>query len=874
MEIERPSEAAGDPGAPAGRAPVAARAVLRRILLQTALLVLAGAFVTFACVLTLAQGGASRADAPIALAVLVVTITHFAAALALHGGSFRRVLAVDAARREAQGAPPRPAPPRPVVEAALAAVANAPRDRFVRALAWFVAGGVNVALTRHVLMPEAFPLGQVAVRSVGSLSGAFLVASVLFFLLKRGFAPLREQLVRDLGDPAAARALVTPVPLRLKLVVGVSGALAVATLYGAVLGHVRATGTAEASAVHVARGLLDDVASGTPVETVDARARRLGLAGSVHVVDPHSAGGLAALAGPLAGFEVEAIRRAGLAGGDSRDVASPHHFAWRSLADGRLVVVVSPASLYGSHVPGMVGALGAFLVVVLLVTGAVTWLLATDTQRTLHAIGAEVERLASGDLRPGRPFLWEDELGVLAGRLGHMADRLRDMVGRVSGTADRVEAAAGGIAHASRSLVSTGREQVEGMDAMRASLSAVTAQVDGIAGSAQRLSQSVEEGSSSILELRGAGQSLDGSAAFLTGKVDEVSSALSELVRSVRDVMEHAEQLSGAAVDTSSSMEQMAASLREVDTNASETARLSQSAAEAAEGGRAKVYETLEDMQGIQETTRSARRVIHDLGSRTREIGAIVNVIDDVAEETNLLALNAAIIAAQAGENGRAFGVVADEIKKLADRVLASTKEIERVILSVQQESHNAVGAIEEGTRVVGRGVKRAQEAGEALDVITGSVGDAGRRIAEIVAAVGEQTRAAGHVVALMERVRSGVEHIRRAGREQDRGNEAILTSAEAMREIARQVRRTTAEQAEGSGRLAEGVEAVRQAAGSIDGALSEQGEACRVVEAELGRVGERVRAHGAVAEDLDAAVGRMREEAQELRDQVRRFRT
>jgi methyl-accepting chemotaxis protein len=169
-------------------------------------------------------------------------------------------------------------------------------------------------------------------------------------------------------------------------------------------------------------------------------------------------------------------------------------------------------------------------------------------------------------------------------------------------------------------------------------------------------------------------------------------------------------------------------------------------------------------------------------------------VIDDVADETNLLALNAAIIAAQAGEQGKAFAVVADEIKELADRVLASTKEIGGLIRSVQEESENAIGAIEAGSQSVMSGVDLSAEAGRTLEEITEASRQNGLRISEIVSSVREQTKAAGHVVTLMEKVRDSADEIAAASGEQDRGNEVIYRSALTMREVAQQVRRTTEE--------------------------------------------------------------------------------
>jgi methyl-accepting chemotaxis protein len=177
-----------------------------------------------------------------------------------------------------------------------------------------------------------------------------------------------------------------------------------------------------------------------------------------------------------------------------------------------------------------------------------------------------------------------------------------------------------------------------------------------------------------------------------------VSTSIEEMVRSVKQVSENTEALANAAEETSASMEQMASSLREVDTSAAEAVRLSESVVERAEIGRVKVHETIVGMEAIREATETAEEVIRNLHGRAVEIGAIVDVIDDVADETNLLALNAAIIAAQSGDHGRAFSVVADEIKDLAERVLASTKEIGGLIRSVQDEARKATEAIERGS--------------------------------------------------------------------------------------------------------------------------------------------------------------------------------
>jgi methyl-accepting chemotaxis protein len=320
-------------------------------------------------------------------------------------------------------------------------------------------------------------------------------------------------------------------------------------------------------------------------------------------------------------------------------------------------------------------------------------------------------------------------------------------------------------------------------------------------------------------------------------------------------------------------MEEMASAMRAVDITAELTANLSRNVVDSAELGQAKVSQTIDGMRAIQDATDTAEQVIRGLGARTQEIGAILDVIDDVAEETNLLALNAAIIAAQAGEHGRAFSVVADEIKELADRVLASTKEIGGLIRAVQVESDNAVGAIEVGSRSVASGVELSAEAGLSLEQITSSSRESGQRIAEIVSAVREQTKAASHVVALMDTVRDGVTAIASAAADQDRGNEVVYRLSVTMREVTQQVRRTTEEQSRGFGRISGSIEGVREVVENVNGSLTEQSTACSQVAEFLEEVFERTRSNEESAMSMGSSIRGLASEAEALREHVAKFK-
>jgi methyl-accepting chemotaxis protein len=559
--------------------------------------------------------------------------------------------------------------------------------------------------------------------------------------------------------------------------------------------------------------------------------------------------------------------------GDSRAVREGAIFSWRKLADGTVwIAAVSTADLYAG---GTVSALLLATLVVLTVVFALilAWCAAREVTTPVTILRGAAERLASGDLRPGLSFESEDELGELARSFDGMVDALRSTIARVAGSADGLEARASALGPVCRTLSEATTEQEQGTRRAAESMEQINAQVSGIAQSSSALNESIEESSSSILELGATGEELNETASLLSSKVDEVSSSIEQMVRSVKQVSENTEALANAAEETSASMEEMATSLREVDTSAAEAVRLSQRVVERAESGRIKVRETIAGMEAIREATETAEEVIRTLGARALEIGAIVDVIDDVADETNLLALNAAIIAAQSGDHGRAFSVVAEEIKDLAERVLASTKEIGGLIRSVQEEAGKATAAIERGSTSVASGVDLSAEAGMALEEITAASQDSGTRISGIVSSLREQAKAAGHVVDLMERVRRGVDVIREASAEQNRGNVVVFQGAVTMREVALQVRGTTEEQARGSVRIRESVEGVRDAVERINSALQEQSQACSAAADFL----EEVRGRGATHEEATRTVeGVAREllaQAEELRAEVRRFR-
>ncbi len=765
------------------------------------------------------------------------------------------------------------APDKDATQRAFSAMLALPLRTAHLATSNWLAPTVLISIGMELRYADLWTAWEFSVLLVGGIAAGFGVSTLTGLFLKGGeFAHVRNALARAVGDPEERRRLAPRMPIRVKLPSMLAGACLVPVMFAVLVALDRSASSLEA----FAQSWTQQVLAGLPA---DADGQRIAavqhLLASEAVPIPVTLAPLGGADPQLPAAVAEQVAHAASQGNLSEGNAKTAGaiYSWRKLADGTVwIAAVSASDLYarGSVSPLLLAALVATS---LAFTIILAWCVARDIAMPVAILRAAAERLGSGDLRPAPTFESEDELGELARSFDGMVDALRTTIARVASSADGLEARASALSPVCRTLSEATVEQEQGTRRAAESMEQINAQVSGIAQSSSALNENIEESSSSILELGATGEELNETASLLSSKVDEVSSSIEQMVRSVTQVSENTEALANAAEETSASMEEMATSLREVDTSAAEAVRLSQRVVERAESGRIKVRETIAGMEAIRDATETAEQVIRNLGARAVEIGAIVDVIDDVADETNLLALNAAIIAAQAGDHGRAFSVVAEEIKDLAERVLASTKEIGGLIRSVQEEAGKATAAIERGSSSVASGVDLSAEAGMALEEITAASQDSGTRISGIVSSLREQAKAAGHVVDLMERVRGGVDVIREASAEQNRGNVVVFQGVVTMREVALQVRGTTEEQARGSVRIRESVEGVRDAVERINSALQEQSQACSAAADFL----EGVRGRGATHEEATRTVeGVAREllaQAEELREEVRRFR-
>lgn len=234
---------------------------------------------------------------------------------------------------------------------------------------------------------------------------------------------------------------------------------------------------------------------------------------------------------------------------------------------------------------------------------------------------------------------------------------------------------------------------------------------------------------------------------------DSVASAATLMASTSAQVAATSSQQSESASSMAATIEEMTVSINHVADRTEEANRISFESGQLAASGESVIAQTANDIEDIAQTVRESSELINDLEEHSRQISKVVAVIKDVAEQTNLLALNAAIEAARAGEQGRGFAVVADEVRKLAERTTASTSEIAATIEAMHSSAGNAVASMTAVIEKVSRGVGRAQEANASIKKIGEGSRNAVEMVEEITIAIREQGSATNSIAAQVERI-------------------------------------------------------------------------------------------------------------------------
>ena len=487
------------------------------------------------------------------------------------------------------------------------------------------------------------------------------------------------------------------------------------------------------------------------------------------------------------------------------EVVSPLWSASLGAAGVVVATLAGPALLDSLAVGCLLGFAAAGLVVL--------WSRSTEAQRLgrLDALAPVVEELAESESQ-----------GVeLARRIAGLPEQISPIFESIESSAATQEA--------------TIEEAASLLAHMRASMTSIAEQVEQLLSASDESTASVAEMAASIEEVA---LNMD----RLHEVVEASTASVHEMGASIRQVAEGAEQVQQMAEGTAASVVEMDRSIQEVSEHAHEAASLTRSAHAGAESGAEAVRATIDDIEEISQRTTEAKERLSGLVARVSQIADILAAIDEINDETKLLSLNAAIIAAQAGEHGKPFLVVANHVKTLARRTAGSTQDIERLIADIELDSGGAVRAMEAGITAVRGGVVRSQATGDALSAIQDSCRDARERVDEIARATAEQSRNSKGVAEATQQTSLHVQQISQAMAEQRRASEEMLAHAESALASGEHVHRSTEAQRGSSRILTQAIAGIRD---------------------RVRQIGEQTTVHKRASEDVAAAVISLLENAQ-----------
>jgi methyl-accepting chemotaxis protein len=740
------------------------------------------------------------------------------------------------------------------------------RTKNLSVLLWGGGGIVFALLAALLFMPTGLGFAY------------FLVASLIaaFPSIVWGYAMGKHRLREAAGD-ARVHYLGRGLPLGTKIAAVFIGSLTVSAAALILLISSRVSTTLERLAIDSSADRFQRVLDSANIQArvdeaaLDTLRIYIPTEYSLHLINPQGRAVSTKKDDPLSPDEVSAIMRIGT--GDSSAFIGPHVSRFARLKDGSILVLAIPWTPY-QNIPFQITF---YTLIISLLTTAVfsaaTVVLSRDVTGPLRELRSLAREMAEGNFDVAPRVFSDDEVGQLGDSFGETRSNLRRLLGRVGGSGTTITDGVRVITGGTEMLLGRSRDQSQLTENSSMAVENVRGGIRNVVGAAETVTDLTQDASSRALELQASAEEVARSMDYLFQSVEKTSASTTEMNASMNEMSKRTEVLAGIGDEVLSFVAEMDSTVTELLSSSHSTAELAQQVREDARAGGAAVDRTVEGINVTHELTMSTAKTIDDLQRSVGEISQILTVIEDVANRTNLLSLNAAIIAAQAGEQGAGFTVVADEIRELAERTRGSTKEISTIIKAVQSGSRQAVAKMHEGVTKVTDNVRLAQDAAQSLAKIVDSATRSFEMATRISNALGEQSQASRRLHEVTSRMSDHIAEINRATSEQARGTQLMAHESERVRDIAAQVKNATEEQSTAGRGITSALEKIAEDARAMRDLLERQlEETDRIADASRVML-EIAQKNDAMAREFNATVQNLVRSGQEFESEVTRFR-
>ncbi len=448
----------------------------------------------------------------------------------------------------------------------------------------------------------------------------------------------------------------------------------------------------------------------------------------------------------------------------------------------------------------------------LIVTGVFLWqLLARTVINPLKQLTAIAVRLADGDTQVGlRQCTRRDEIGQLTNAFDRTISYLNDAA-QLAATVARGDLTADVQPRSAQDTLGIAFARM--VTDLRLSLGQVAQAANQVQVASQDLARHTSQVGDATRQIAATVEQVSAGTRQQADGVSRTANSMTQMKGAIEGVAQGAQEQASAMTQASAIAQQINSALSQVAESSQVVSRDSSNAALAARAGMEVVNDTLIGMETIKVKVAGSASKVREMGQRSDEIGAIVELIDDIASQTNLLALNAAIEAARAGEHGRGFAVVADEVRKLAERSSGATKEIGGLVRAIQGSVKDAVIAMDDGSREVEVGAQRAQTAGQSLREIVAAADAVNQQAATTLNATAAMTVASRQLTDSMDSVSAVVEENTAATEQMAAGSIEVTDALQSVAEVGQENGKAVADVAQAAGSIAGEIESVTASA-------------------------------------------------------------
>lgn len=513
--------------------------------------------------------------------------------------------------------------------------------------------------------------------------------------------------------------------------------------------------------------------------------------------------------------------------------------------------------------------------IILLVFGILMVILFHRTiKKPLFRIKEGIQKITAGDLTTEIPDPGDNEIGSIAKGVTFLLERLSHVIGKLNSTAANVSMAIKQVDMMHKNVTNSMAKQSKSVQEIMDSIANANKSQSAISTNAEKLASFSVENVTSLLEMKASAEEIASNTQRLYKATEASYVIVLQLSKAAKASSAQSHDIVSAVEDSSASIEEIGTSVKEVEEHAGESAKLAEKVNEiTSDTGMLAVVNAVEGMDKISDEFNKSADIIQRLGTRSADIEKVLSVIKDVTEQTNLLSLNAAILAAQAGEYGKSFSVVADEISALSERTASSTREISGIVKTIQKDIKDAVHSIDNAQSKVEEGSKLVFKVGDALkDTLTASE-HSSEMTRAIKRATEEQSLALRQITSAIEDIRKMVGSVAGAVHEQEKAMSHLIEGVRDVKDVADISKRGTEEQATGIRVISKNLELANQRIAQISQASLNQKKLNDEIVASMDKINKLGQTAVTDMDDVSHSLNTLAEEIQILKRDVEVFK-